>query len=299
MEMGLEHHLTLELIARLADRFGPISRIAKELPGWLEYLTEVSCPERPRTRPGVIWWDKVRDLVRSLVPSAGGGEGAIVQRNATLLGDHFGLSPVETSMLTFVAFYKIFDGFEHVIDGAVDTKEVTVPLLLSWFCHAPESDIRAAMRPSGRLAGLGMSHRNRGNRNNRMPFDLSERLIFALMAEVDSIAELIALMFPRAAAPEAKWQDFEGLGHDAGLMRDLLSSALAERTPGINILLYGPPGTGKTEFAKVLAGEIGAELRAVGETDDEGGEPSRHDRLTELTMASRMLGARSDTLLLF
>lgn len=49
----------------------------------------------------------------------------------------------------------------------------------------------------------------------------------------------------------------------------------------------------------MLARKIGADLRAVGETDDDGGEPSRRERLAELTMASRMLGQRSDTVLLF
>ena len=142
--MSYEQHLALDLIARLASRFGPTSRIAKELPGWLEYLSEVECPERPRTRPSAVWGEKIRELVRNLVPGAGGGEGEIVQGNAALLGDHFGLSPVETSMLTFVALYKIFDTFEHVVDGALETKEVTVPLLLSWFCLAPEPEIRAA-----------------------------------------------------------------------------------------------------------------------------------------------------------
>jgi AAA+ superfamily predicted ATPase len=297
--MTHEQYLTLDLIARLANRFGPASRIAKELPGWLEYLTEVNCPERPRTRPSSQWWNKVRAIARDLVPGAGGGEGEIVQRNATLFGDHFGLSPVETHMLTFVALYKLFDGFEHVVDGALETKEATVPLLLSWFCAAPEPEIRTAMRASGRLTSSGLVQRNRGGRHNRMPFDLSDRLTLALLAEVDSIADLIALMFPRAAAPQAEWQDFEGLGRDAELMRDLLSCALVQRKPGMHILLYGPPGTGKTEFAKVLAREVGADLRAVGETDDDGGEPSRRERLAELTMASRMLGQRSDTVLLF
>ncbi|WP_347267924.1 AAA family ATPase [Paracoccus sp. (in: a-proteobacteria)] len=294
-----EQYLALEMIARLANRFGPASRIAKELPGWLEYLTEVECPERPRTRPSSQWWNKIRTLAHDLVPTAGGGEGEIVQRNSTLLGEHFGLSPAETSMLTFVAFYKLFDGFEHVVDGALETREVTVPLLLSWFCAAPEPEIRAAMRASGRLTNSGLVQRNSGGRHRRMPFDLSDRLTLALLAEVDCISDLIALMFPRAAAPQAQWQDFEGLGQDADLMRDLLSNALAKRQPGVHILLYGPPGTGKTEFAKVLAREIGAELRAVGETDDDGGEPSRRERLAELAMASRMLGQRSDTVLLF
>lgn len=297
--MTHEQYVALDLIARLANRFGPASRIAKELPGWLEYLTEVECPERPHTRPSTQWWEKVRAIARDLVPDAAGGEGQIVQRNAALFGDHFGLSPVETSILTFIALYKLFDGFEHVVDGALETREVTVPLLLSWFCAAPEPEIRVASRATGRLAASGLVQRNQGGRHHRMPFDLTERLTQALLAEVDSIADLIALMFPCASAPQAEWQDFEGLGRDADLMHDMLSRALTESTPGIHILLYGPPGTGKTEFAKVLVRKIGAELRAVGETDDDGEEPSRRERLAELSMASRMLGQRSDTVLLF
>lgn len=234
--MTHEQYLALEMIARLAHRFGPASRIAKELPGWLEYLTEVECPERPRTRPSSQWWNKIRTIAHDLVPTAGGGEGEIVLRNATLLGEHFGLSPAETSMLTFVAFYKLFDGFEHVVDGALETREVTVPLLLSWFCAAPEPEIRAAMRASGRLTNSGLVQRNSGGRHRRMPFDLSDRLTLALLAEVDCIADLIALMFPRAAAPQAQWQDFEGLSQDADLMRDLLSNALAKRQLGVHIL---------------------------------------------------------------
>ncbi|MBJ2152664.1 AAA family ATPase [Paracoccus sp. IB05] len=297
--MSHEHHLTLDLVARLACRFGPASRMAKELPGWLEYLTEVECPERPPSRPGAIWWEKVRHLSRELVPQAGGGEGEILERNCTVLGGHFGLSQVEIGILTFVALYKEFDGFEHVIDGAVETKEVTIPLLLSWFCRTEEAEIRAALRPSGRLVTSGLVQRMRSRRHNRIPFDLSERLLMALLADVGGVGDLIGQMFPATPKPDAEWQDFEGLGQDAALMRDLMTRALAERVPGVNILLYGPPGTGKTEFAKVLAREIGAELRAVGEHDDDGGEPSRRERLAEMGMACRMLGERSDTILLF
>jgi SpoVK/Ycf46/Vps4 family AAA+-type ATPase len=297
--MSHEQYLTFDLVARLAGRFGPTSRVAKELPGWLEYLTEVECPERPRSRPGAIWWEKIRQISRNLVPKAGGGEGEILNRNCAALGAHFGLSQVDVGILTFVAHYKVFDGFEHVVDGALDTKELTVPLLLSWFCGAVEPEIRAALRPSGRFIVSGLVQRNRGGRHNRMPFDLSERLLTALMADVSGVGDLIGLMFPTAQPPQAEWQDFEGLGHQAEIMRDLIVRALANRVRGVNILLYGPPGTGKTEFAKVLASEIGVELRAVGEADDEGGEPSRRERLAEMGMACRMLGERSDTILLF
>ena len=46
-----EQHFALGLIVRRTTRFGPTNRIARDLPGWLERLTEVDCPERPRTRP--------------------------------------------------------------------------------------------------------------------------------------------------------------------------------------------------------------------------------------------------------
>ena len=297
--MTHEQHHTLELIARLANRFGPGSRIAKEVPRWLEYLTEVDCPERPQSQPSTQWWERIREIATDLVPAKGGGEGEIVQRNALLLGDHFGLSPVETSMLIFVALYKLFDGFEHVVDGALHTREVTVPLLLSWFCDTAEPEVRTAMRASSPLTKSGLVQRNIGVRHSCMPFDLSDRLTNALVANVGSLPALIEVMFPSPMAPQAQWQDFEGLGEDADLMRDLLSSALARRQQGVHILLYGPPGTGKTEFAKVLAREIGADLRSVGEANEDGGQVSHSGRLDELTMVSRLLGQRSDTVLLF
>ena len=45
--MTTEKHLALELVAALVDRFGPGSKVAKEVPGW----TDVECPERPLTLP--------------------------------------------------------------------------------------------------------------------------------------------------------------------------------------------------------------------------------------------------------
>ncbi|WP_164682020.1 AAA family ATPase [Fuscovulum blasticum] len=297
--MHHELYLTLDLIARLAGRFGPASRVAKELPSWLEYVTAIECPERPRTRPGAIWWEKIRQISRNLVPKDCDGEGDVLTRNCAILGAHFGLTQVEVGILTFVGHYKVFDGFQHVVNGALETKEVTVPLLLSGFCKAGEPEIRAALRPSGRLSLSGLVQRNCPGRYNPMPFDLSARLLATLLADVEGVGDLIGLMFPLATAPEAEWQDFEGLGKDAGIMRDLIVRAMATREKGVNILLYGPPGTGKTEFAKVLAHDIGAELRAVGETDDEGGEPSRRERIAEMGLACRMFGERGDTILLF
>lgn len=65
--MTTEKYLALDLLSRLAHSFGPASRVAKEVPGWIEYLTDVECPERPRSRPGAMWWAKVRDILDTLI----------------------------------------------------------------------------------------------------------------------------------------------------------------------------------------------------------------------------------------
>jgi transitional endoplasmic reticulum ATPase len=297
--MSHEQHITLDLVAQLAGRFGPSSKVARELPSWLEYLTEVECPERPRTRPGSVWWEKIRALAQSRVPKAGGGEAEVVQRNATLLGDHFKLSSLEIRILIFVAFYRLFDSFEHVVDGALGTKEVTLPLLLTWFTGASESEVSRALRADTRLRTSGLMKRQGRIECDRVSLEIAHRVQKALLLEVESVEDLIGVMIPAAPAPHAEWQDFEGMRHEADLMRSLLVRALETRKVGMNILLYGPPGTGKTEFAKVLSGEVGADLRTIGECDEDGDEPSRNERLAELGMAGRLLGGRIDTVLLF
>ena len=58
-------------------------------------------------------------------------------------------------------------------------------------------------------------------------------------------------------------------------------------------------GTGKTEFCKTLAARLDVPLYIVGESDDRGGEPSRHERLQELRLVQRLLTEDRRALLLF
>lgn len=294
-----DQYEALNLVVRLAERFGPSSRIAKELPGWLEYLAEVECPERPRSKPSAVWWEKVRATARDLLLKSGRIEDKVIERNIALLGSHFGLTTVETKILKFIVLYRLFDSFEHVVDGALETKEVSLRTLLSWFCQTSETEIRTATTPLGRLMSSGLVEQKRGGRFNRVPMDFSDKIVNALQADVSSVDDLIGILFREAPSAQAQWSDFESIATEAELVRSILSHALSNRTSGINVLLYGPPGTGKTEFAKVLAREVGACLRAVGEVDEYGGEPSRKERGAELTLACRLLGERSDTVLLF
>jgi len=97
--------------------------------------------------------------------------------------------------------------------------------------------------------------------------------------------------------PSLPWEAFGHLGPEAELAANVLSRAVAEREPGISILLYGQPGTGKTTFAAALAARAGVKLRPVGETDEIGNEPNRGERLFDLRLAHRLVAPGSAVLL--
>ena len=115
----------------------------------------------------------------------------------------------------------------------------------------------------------------------------------------DSSLDVHRLLLPSAPPSELEWSDFDHIATDRDHVERLLAGALDTGAPGVNVLLHGPPGTGKTEFCKVLADRLGVTLFSAGETDEDGDEPARHERLQELRLAQRLLGRDRRSLLLF
>ena len=107
------------------------------------------------------------------------------------------------------------------------------------------------------------------------------------------------LLLGKASPGELEWSDFDHLAQDRDHIERLLGGALETGAPGVNVLLYGPPGTGKTELCKALAERLGVDLHSVGESDEDGGEPTRSERLQELRLAQRLTARGRGSLLLF
>ena len=128
---------------------------------------------------------------------------------------------------------------------------------------------------------------------------LVERLarLTSLVGEDDG--DVRSLLLDPTSPAELGWADFDHIAEGRDHIERLLRGALEQRAPGVNVLLHGPPGTGKTEFCKTLAQRLGVTLYSVGETDEDGDEPSRQERLQELRLAQRLVSGNDSAILLF
>jgi SpoVK/Ycf46/Vps4 family AAA+-type ATPase len=115
----------------------------------------------------------------------------------------------------------------------------------------------------------------------------------------NSREEWISAIVGPSLMPTRSWEDFEHLGAVRELAARVIEGTENGEDKGINILLHGPVGTGKTEFCKVLAARTGKSIWSIGESDDDGGEPHRVERLASLRLAQHLLAKRPDALILF
>lgn len=171
-----------------------------------------------------------------------------------------------------------------------------LPALLGELAGASAVDADRAVRRSAAVR-LGLTSFY-ANRQGVVEVDIRwplERLLDRASAERSSV--IATLVGPRQP-PRLTLDDFAHIP-DASFLVRLLRGAVAERAAGINILVHGPPGTGKTELARTLAGAADLPLHGVGETDDDGEEPTRFDRVNALQLAQRLLGPTGAAVLLF
>lgn len=151
---------------------------------------------------------------------------------------------------------------------------------------------RGALRSLGLVAGSG-------DGTQSFIFSIADRVAKALLPPSASLADIERALVGPPATTSLGLADFDHVRVERDFMTRLLRGAIAGRTKGVNFLFYGPPGTGKTELCKVLAADVGADLFAIGESDDDGDEPSRFDRLHALRLADRLTARRGNALLLF
>lgn len=172
--------------------------------------------------------------------------------------------------------------------------------VVSIFSDVPRTEIEYRLSSKGKLVQMGLLQRDSLRSEHLSEFySVPRSVTLALETSVLEKEHLCNLLVGKPTQAKLGWEDFAHLGRERDLLASLLSRAFEQQEKGINILLWGMPGTGKTEFSKTLAEKIGVKLYSIGESDDEGSEPNRQERLCSLLLAQSLMRHERSGLLLF
>ena len=248
-------------------------------------------------------WRSLQDTLRDEFSAAKKARYDRTARRLRRLGRATGLRRTEVEILELLLRYRTQPIIESMIDdifghfsrpvrsvSPLNLRSPALPALLGLSANALQRCLRndAPLVRTGLVAIDSDGDLNSATRLNRLA-----------TAPGGADLDVNRLLLDAAPRSDLEWSDFDHLARDRDHIERILTGALKSGASGVNILLYGPPGAGKTEFCKVLAERLGVSLFNAGETDDEGGEPLRSERVQELRLAQRLLAGNRGALLLF
>jgi transitional endoplasmic reticulum ATPase len=298
-----EQRYLIDLAFRVALNFPARSVVAQELSSWVEdqdlgfsWDPDIDSFRRKGV-PAPVWSD-LRKRLTDRFEKAALPKPDVLAENVTLLADHVGLDADERVIFELAVRAGRSGPVKSLSNSLVDDARIPVQDAVTKLSGLPATSVRRALAPTGRLVVSGLVQFDKPPLSGLGLFP-SDRLLAALDPPSSCLADILGKLFARVGAAAVDWEDFEHLGAGRDFAFRLLRGALERREKGVNILLHGAPGTGKTEFCKSLAERLGAGLHAVGETDDDGDEPSRFERLQQLRLGQQLLSDQGNSLILF
>ena len=327
-----ERHLAARYLANAASYFHHRDPEAKELAEWVTDGTPRKTYKRARKGlgrrravpvsggppgPGLAWlprvhlddeeglsderkWCRIGEILRDQCSAMKRVRGDRTARRLRQLGKMVGLSRTDIAILELMLRYRTQPALESMIDkifeppsfrmSPLNFNRPTLPALLGVSLNT----IHRRLRADAPLIRSGLvSIDDDGDLKS------VDRLHRLATVPAGASLDVNRLLLGVASPSELEWSDFDHLAHERDHVERLLKGALHTGATGVNVLLYCPPGTGKTELCKVLAERLGVDLYSVGESDEEGDEPSRGERLQELRLAQRLIARDRGSLLLF
>ena len=296
-----EKLLAQRLLVLLRDSIGRKSLAAQTLLDWAQERKDWLWPDRkwpgakPRRKKArlALDWDGLPALAAAIDTAEPEPPLFELTGAASRLLD---FDPFEALLLSAVAGLARLPRLSALRRRLTDSG-VDMPALLGRLAGAADGEAAGQVRRSGpvSLGLLRVDLARGGGHSVDLDWTFSRLLDGGWADEAALIDALAGVRQAASLGPE----DFAEQRESLDLLERLLRGALGRGSPGIGILIHGPPGTGKTEFARTLAAAAGADLFAVGESGEDGEEPTRWERLHALKRAERLLARRGGSILLF
>lgn len=234
----------------------------------------------------------------AVMPPSGDG----LELNAHFARDEFGLDEVDAEILLLLLRYERNGDLEQFADGVLQRLHGPAGAVAA-LLGIDRREARRRIATDGPLIGSGLVCLNEDGCSSGLAgqngyLQLARPLRKVMHHSYTSREEWVAALVGEPLATSLGWEDFEHLGPAREFAAKVMTGAGKAEASGVNLLLHGPVGTGKTEFAKALAAHTHMSIWSVGETDDQGGEPTRGERLAALKLAQRLLAKRGGALLL-
>ena len=318
MLTAYEQRLILSYLANAISRLHRDSPEARELTDWVWENADLLgpatpaielCQERPRRRKSESGfskgqWGNLRTLLmEGRRAGARGVRGDRLAVRLRSLGREMQLSRTDVAILEILLRYRVHPVVESLIDGVFEgrrqfrrmTKTFNVRgAALPCFLGITGRSFLARFAADAPLVRSGLV-----SVDDEGDFTVIDRLYRLGTAPGSGKLGAHELLLDLAPLGELEWSDFDHVMELRDHVEGLLKGALRAGATGVNVLVHGEPGTGKTEFCRTLARRLGVILYTVGEADDDGGEPTRRERLQELRLAQRLLAGSTRSLLLF
>ncbi|TYO99673.1 SpoVK/Ycf46/Vps4 family AAA+-type ATPase [Geothermobacter ehrlichii] len=238
-------------------------------------------------------------LLAKRVDSLQNAEPGILERNIRELVSQIQLDRDETAFLGMLLRYRIHEPLYELFNALTQAGFGTMPLCASCLGLGTRR-LHILLTRGGRLFRSGVIVPGLGiGKDIDDSFDLSKKILHAFEKSLADCEDILSCLLGHVEQASLEWSDYDHIALERDRLARFLKQAVARRLKGINVLLYGPVGTGKTEFSKTLAAQLGFSLYALGEQDEQGEEPTRHERISSLQVMQNLLRFQQKSLLLF
>ena len=314
MLTAYERRLILFYLSNVVSRMPCRTEEARNLVQWLlehEEELQVRWPLRPSDEPmehtrnrgdhGVpaTHWERLGQFLRNASAAARGTRPDGLGRRLRRLAAVTGLTRTDLSIMELCLRRGTGSLVLSMISDIFDDRRWTSGFrlrepVMSWILGLKANTVRSRFAPDAPLVSSGLVSVDQDG--DATLIDRLSRLDWLPKSAGSYIQDLL---LDNAGPSGLCWSDFDHVADDRDQVERIVKGALRKAERGVNILVYGPPGTGKTEFCKTLAARLKARLYIVGESDSQGNEPTRQERLQELRLAQRLLAGDRQSILLF